>query len=148
MDPLSALSIAASIAQFLEFGSRLLSNGFAIYKSPTGSLAEHVGKEEAIVRLADLISKLEDCVTYARRENNLWGTESSAIYALCSKCNLVGEELLNRLKAVRVHGKNRIWKTFRQAFRSVWTEDAINEKAKELASLREELEFHILVDIR
>lgn len=148
MDPLSALSIAASIAQFLEFGSRLVSNGLAIYKSPTGSLAEHVDKEEAIVRLVDLISRLEDCVTHARHENNLKGTESSALYALCSKCNLVGEELLDRLEAVRVRGKNRIWKSFRQALSSVWTEEAINEKAKELASLRDELEFHILVDIR
>lgn len=37
MDPLSALSLAACIAQFIDFGLRLVSDAYEIGKSATGT---------------------------------------------------------------------------------------------------------------
>jgi len=37
MDPISALSIAAAVVQFIQFASSVASQAYAIYKSPEGT---------------------------------------------------------------------------------------------------------------
>jgi hypothetical protein len=51
MDALSALSLAGNIIQFIDFGSRLLSNARELYKSSVGSLATH---DEIVLITTDL----------------------------------------------------------------------------------------------
>jgi len=41
MDPLSALSVAGTIVQFIQFGTQILSKGHKIYESNNGMLAEN-----------------------------------------------------------------------------------------------------------
>ena len=148
MDPLSALSLASSIAQLIDFGSELVAKGFRIYKSVDGSLVEHVNKEVAIQHLVYLTAKLQDPVAIGMPDSVANVVENHALHALCTKSRSVGEELLASLQAARVEGKNRKWKSFRQALRSVSTEETIIKIETRLAALKEELEFHILVDLR
>ena len=54
LDPLSALSVAASVVQFLDFGNKIVSKGIQAYKSNDGALIENAEIEEATQRLAQL----------------------------------------------------------------------------------------------
>jgi hypothetical protein len=74
--------------------------------------------------------------------------EDQAFRALRIKCESIGEELLSCLKAARVEGKHREWKSFRQALRSVSTEEKLSKIEARLSALKDELELHILVDLR
>jgi hypothetical protein len=56
MDPLSALSVAGNIIQFIDFGGRLLSKARELYKSPVRSLAVH---DEIILATTDLEALVE-----------------------------------------------------------------------------------------
>ena len=146
MDPISSLSVASAIIQFVDFGSKLVDRGRRIYKNGDGTLAEYVDKEVAVSHLNHLNENLQDSIggistrRIAKRDR--------ALYDLCSKCRNAGNELLDHLVALKVDGSHRKWKSFRQALKSVWSEDALNDMEKRLATFREEIEFHILVDLR
>jgi hypothetical protein len=146
MDPISSLSIAAAVVQFLDFGSKLVGRGLHIYKSADGTIPEYVDREIAIGHLNDLTTNLQalsqdDTATAASRRDQ-------ALADLCSKCQSIGGELLTRLAALKVDGNRRKWKSFEQALKSVWSEKAMNDVERRLATFRNEIEFHILVDLR
>lgn len=146
MDPLTALSLASSIVQFVDFGSELVDKGYRRYKSADGSLVEDVNTETAVHHLVYLVSKLQHPSELNDAEPGQ--VEDQAFRALCTKCQLIGEELLSCLKSARVEGKHRKWQSFRQALRSVSTEEKLNKFEARLSAVKDELEFHILVDLR
>jgi len=45
-------------------------------------------------------------------------------------------------------GKKEEWESMRKALRSLWSKEKIQEIEKRLASFREELNLHIVVDLR
>jgi hypothetical protein len=59
MDPLTALSLASSIVQFVDFGSELVAKGYRRYKSADSSLVEDVDTETVAHHLVYLVSKLQ-----------------------------------------------------------------------------------------
>lgn len=60
MDGLSVLSVAASVAQFIEFGSSLVSKSQEIYDSANGALAQNVESAAAAQRLLELTKGLKN----------------------------------------------------------------------------------------
>jgi hypothetical protein len=58
MDGLSALSVAASVAQFIEFGCSLVSKSKEIHKSAHGLTTVYVEAENATHRLLELNRRL------------------------------------------------------------------------------------------
>lgn len=56
LDPLSALGLAASIVQFVDFASKLLSEGHDIYRF--GSNQENVMLEDAVTHLITINNNL------------------------------------------------------------------------------------------
>jgi hypothetical protein len=59
MDPLSALSLAGTVVQFVEFGGKLLKEGRELYRSTTGSLTVNDELELVVVDLQALVAKLK-----------------------------------------------------------------------------------------
>ncbi|KAH7234043.1 hypothetical protein B0J15DRAFT_504725 [Fusarium solani] len=64
MEPLSALSVAAGVAQFLDFGYKIASGTIERYTSATGALAEHDELESLTARLEALTETLNDSSTF------------------------------------------------------------------------------------
>lgn len=58
MDPLSALSIAAAVAQFIDFTLKFLSITYGIYNSAKGRLSDNIKAEEIYKELARISYKL------------------------------------------------------------------------------------------
>jgi hypothetical protein len=54
MDPLSALSAAAGVVQFLDYGTRVMSKSRELYTAADGALSANVEIEEASARLQSL----------------------------------------------------------------------------------------------
>ena len=59
MEPLSALSVAAAVVQFVDFGSSLVSKSREIYKSSQGASIGQAESEIATKRLVDLNERLK-----------------------------------------------------------------------------------------
>ena len=58
LDPLTALSLAASIVQFVDFGSKMLSDSYEIYKA--GSTSGHETIKSITTDLAALADRIQD----------------------------------------------------------------------------------------
>jgi hypothetical protein len=61
MDPLTALSLAGTIVQFVDFGSRLFTDSREFYKSTTGTLKANEVLELIISDLRALVVKVNPC---------------------------------------------------------------------------------------
>jgi hypothetical protein len=147
MDPLSALSIAASVVQFVQFGASLVSKTHEIYASNEGTLAMNVQVEVATRRLIDLVDSLRD-PSFAGSSLPL--VESQSLQNICNKCVSISNELFSRLDKLMVHDAHtyRKWKSFRQALKSVWSKDGIEAIRKRLEVCKDELDIHLVVSIR
>ena len=58
LDPLSALSVVASVFQVVDFASSIISKGKYLYKSSDGALRENAEAETVTVRLRELTENI------------------------------------------------------------------------------------------
>jgi len=58
LDPLTALSLAGTVVQFVDFTSKILAKGAEIHRSLDGSLRENVEVESIVKDLVQLNSRL------------------------------------------------------------------------------------------
>jgi hypothetical protein len=69
---------------------------------------------------------------------------------LCKDCNRAASDLLTALEKLKIEAgtKNRSWKSFRAALKSIWSKEEIEALAQRLESYRRQLDTRILVSIR
>lgn len=172
LDPLSTLSVAASVVQFIEFAGKIVSKGRELYKSSSGALGENERTETVTKRLHDLTAKLKSSLQNASRTRQnparttvLQPAEDVQEYVkqkedekeqelrlqeICNECAAVSAELLKHMTDLKVPKgqEHRQWKSFRQALKSVWSKKGVDDIARRLLVLRHELDTHVLVLVR
>ncbi|KAF4633368.1 hypothetical protein G7Y89_g4751 [Cudoniella acicularis] len=183
MDPLSALSVAGNIIQFIQFGLQVLSKGQEICGSSSGLLAEEseIGAVSQDVKtisrsiklslnirqneiVEDLVNKNIDVVSASQELEHLTkelklslngqqslcvNEDEQALNTICDSCVNIANELSEYLEKLKVKGqKYRRWKSFRQALKTVWRKEDIDNLVKRLSLLRGQLELHILASLR
>lgn len=150
MNPLDALSLAGTIIQFVEFGSKVLAGTSELYNS--GAEALTVNRQLSLVSqdLNSLSKRLSD---------SFWGLSSMEVVStpaddsflfICKDASELSTELnakLNDLKVTAV-GKRRIWQTLKQALKSVWSEKELMALMGRLTHLRDSIQMHVVVHIR
>ena len=148
MDPLSALSVAASTVQFVDFGCRLFTDTKELYDSRDGSLVGHKQAEDAAVRLGELTEGLKAALTSKWSSQPLPGEE--ALEAICTGCIEVSKQLQSILQTLQTdnRARHRRWQSFRKAFLTVWTRKEIEAISSRLQRYSEELRTHVLVSVR
>jgi hypothetical protein len=142
MDPFSALSAAASVVQFLDYGIRVMSKSRELYTAVDGALSANVEIEEASARLQGLSRALS-------LQGSLDETDA-ALDTICKECIVVSKDFISALEKLKVPDgeKHKKWQSFRLALKSVLGKEKIDEMADRLAKLRSELDTHVLVSVR
>jgi hypothetical protein len=149
MDPLSALSLAGNIIQFIDFGGKLLSSARELYKSSVGVL--NVNEEITLITtdLEGLLEKLRGslCASQGNHRNQ---DGINSLNKICDEAAAVAQELLTRLGTLRITPgcKHRKWESLRVAIRSLWNEKEIASLSKRLAMLKEVLKTRVLLSLR
>ncbi|TGO60900.1 hypothetical protein BELL_1182g00010 [Botrytis elliptica] len=172
MDPLSAIGLAGTIVQFVDFSCKIVGHGVELYKE--GSLELNKQVEYTTRDLRNFVVKLQaqpskraqKDATADLSENDL------ALEKLCRDCNEVAEELLERLSRLEVKitppkepeknaSKNEIqeWKiryyeykkqaeklgkTLRIGLLNVWNREQIQETAERLERYRVAIQTRLL----
>ncbi len=142
MDPLTALSVAAAVIQFVDFGLRLTSAGIELYES--GSLAVN-DELELITR--DLTRLAQDIVAAPTHMLN-YSEDEASLKKLANECQKIGEELLAQLKSLRVrpsgnHIKHGL-ESFRRSLRSVRKKGEIQSIENRLKRVQDQIKMNIL----
>lgn len=110
MEALTALSVASSVIQFVDFGSKLVSKSKKLYRSKRGVLDSTIDSERIIHDLTLLLVSLKRKLP----ENRILSSESppkrsvndEALDELCKRSVEIAEQLLRRLEKLRVPVKN------------------------------------------
>ncbi|KAH7113285.1 hypothetical protein B0J11DRAFT_497589, partial [Dendryphion nanum] len=140
-DPFTALGAAGNIVQFLDFGSKLFSKGKEIYKSVDGSAASNIELELIYRDLCHLSKSLA-----AHSPTGTQGTTGrDTLEQLLVSCQDLAQELLTIVEGLKItpNQKHRKWRSFRQALKSAWKQNEIDELEKRLDGLRTELSLHL-----
>ena len=147
IDPLTALSIASAVVQFVDFGTKLVSKGIEIYKSADGVLADHAEQLEIFSRLAELSRGLSTSGALSTTGKKLSPAEE-ALQEVTLECIRLADDFSGAIDKVKITGGNRKWKSFRQALKSVWRKEEIEERLVKLDRLRQQVLIHLLVVVK
>ncbi|KAI0465992.1 hypothetical protein F4859DRAFT_498970 [Xylaria cf. heliscus] len=128
MDPLSALSLAGNIVQFVEFAYKLISSTREIYRS--SSATEDIGYLEGIYeRLVSFEAQLsrQDKTQSQDTTKSSVSAHSDALEEILEKCKqecsiLLG--LTSKIKVTKTRG-GRLRESFQKALLEVWHKDEI-----------------------
>jgi hypothetical protein len=156
MDPLSALGVAASVVQFVDFAGKIVFKARDIYKSSQGSLQENDQTETVTKRLQEMANQLNNAVHQSKAHLAAGGPSNEPlsfavrISDVCKECIEVSKELLSKLGNLKVpkDSQHRRWKSFRQALKSVCSKHEVEALAKRLRCLKDEINSYILEMLR
>ena len=152
MDPLTATSLAGTIAQFVDLGCKLTSSTYQISKSAEGATLSNLDLTKVTYDL-DLINKklkrdLSERGKSDKDKRQNPSDEEKAERQLIHECSNVATEVHQTLAKVVVGNRTGKWRSFRQALLSVWHAERIDGLEKRLVRFREQLVFRILVSLR
>lgn len=140
LETLAAIGLVGNIVQFVDFSSKILSKTRQVYQSADGALSENIDTEHVTKHLAELSTALQASASSSQGD--------PALEKLCESCNNVAKKLLKALEKLKVDGRNGKWRSVRKALRSVWSKKEIDGIQKRLESFRDEMNLHIVVDLR
>lgn len=143
LDPFTAIGLAGNIVQFVDYSSKLISSTYEIYKSSTGSAANHVHLDEIATRLLELTQPLQEPHSTQLSSHEL----SPALQKLMRECCQDAQELLDLVKALGAK-KGSKWSSFRQAIKSAWKKEQIDRLEERLKDHRNEIAFHLVAMLR
>ncbi len=144
MDPLSAISLAGNLVQFIQLGMQVVGRAKEIYVN--GTVAANVDLEDLTSDLRTLVTKLK----LPPRGNTPSQTlNEQALNDAYDHCIEISNELIAHLGKLKGPGTHRgRWKSFGQALRTVWTKKDVEAIANRLASYRAQMEMHLLVSLK
>lgn len=109
MEALTALSVATSIIQFVDFGSKLLSNSRKLYKSAGGGLSPNIDVETLTNDVVTLVQGLRRKLPEHRPPSTSNSStsarsleDSDALDELCRRSLEIAEELQRRLDKLKI----------------------------------------------
>jgi hypothetical protein len=151
MDPLTALSVAGTIVQFADFGSKMFSEGCQMYKSANGAVTANEELELVIFDLRELTKKLPKLFhgqSVTSTPLNDMFDQLDVVDKICEEAARLAEEILRRLDRLKVEGqKHRMWKSFSQAIKCAWTKEEIAVMVKRLAAFKDALVARVTYSI-
>jgi hypothetical protein len=101
MDPLTAISLASSVVQFVDFSTKLVSSAHSLYLSTSGAKAEHLELED----LARSLQQQADEATPQNISNNAaLSKQDQTLVSLGNSCRAVADELLSALDKLKLKG--------------------------------------------
>lgn len=147
LEPFSALTVASTVVAFVDFTSKLISKTHAIHKGVAVEQREVAGASRRLRELsADLQKALHTTAQYAKTAK--LSKSEMALAEVASECQRLAEKFEAEVEQlIPVPGQSP-WKSFRQAFKSVWSKEELEKTQKSLSAQRELLSIHLLVWMR
>lgn len=148
MDPITALSLAAAVVQFVDFGSRLAKDAYTNYKAAEGDPSA----EKTEIELTAELSKLCSQLTKHFKSNEQPSDNELAIQKLAQACHNEAQSLVKLLASHTVPdtstGISRGWDALRKALRHGWNKNQIQEFERKLDRIQLQLSLHLLVTVK
>jgi hypothetical protein len=126
MDPLTAVSLAGNIVQFVDFASKLISGARTLYN---GEAAENV----EIQTLTKDIRTLAEKTRPPDNPQRLLEENDVTLKILSDQCIALSDELLSMLQSLKTTSEHNVLESFYRALKSEW-------KRKDIKALQQRLD--------
>jgi hypothetical protein len=120
LDPLTSISLAGTIVQFVDFSGKIISKVKDLKSSAGGSSHELFNSEIVAKDLLALSQRLKDGIR-SHGAGRL-SADDQALEHLCEGCISLSKSMLERLKSLKINHGNGHIKIVQQALRAVWSE--------------------------
>jgi N-terminal domain on NACHT_NTPase and P-loop NTPases len=148
MDPVSALGVAASVVQFIDFTETLFSGTYQIYKSATGQTKFNFDLMTITTSLNTLNKDLRSSLHLATLDGKPLSKVEAEIDTICRGCSKVADQLLLALETLKAQEEHNFWDSFRKALQTVWYKKEVEALVKQLETFRMQISLHINVALR
>jgi hypothetical protein len=151
-EAIAALSLAGTIVQFIDFGSKVLFGGLKLYKNRLSSNALSEMKDTKII--TESLQRFIETLNQPLEESDLVneGAKLSQteidLRDLAVNCSDIAQELLKAITKAELQGKRGKWDSLRAAFKHVLAEERIEKIRQRLDNFRQEVIVHILACFR
>lgn len=150
MDPLTALSVAGTVIQFVDFGTKLISESVKLYKK--GELEVHEQAVSATNDILDYTIKLRRTLRPPGESAALTDDEI-LLENICKGCDDLANDLLSRLNKLTVpqkdkKGRHKIWPSLTAAFQSIWTSEDLLDIQERLKEYRRQIDSRVIQSLR
>ena len=143
-----AFGLAANAIQFIDFGGRVLSKSYKLYRSKS-----HEVEDSGLEIVTRDLQRVAECLHSSIRQDperlrQPLSQNDIHLQELANRCWDTCRGLLAALDALKTGAQHGKWKTFRAALKAVWTEDEIELLQRKLDAYRQELIINILLALR
>lgn len=129
LDPLTSLTIACAVAQFIDFGAKLIERADKISKSTDAAIPEVEELEHLVSTLKSLAHKLESARIVGEDEEP---TEDACTeIALSEACKKLSQRIADSFQDIKIQGQPNKWDSLKLAY-------AISRKKKDIANYKME----------
>ena len=143
LDPLTAISLASSVVQFVDFSVKLVSTGHELYEK--GSLANNDEVERITQDLAHLAEELgADRPPSAKQPS----PDEIALQNLAGSCKELADEMMDVLKTLKVQKTKSGLEIVRKSLKSMRKKGKIQDIEKRLEKIRDELNLRLTAILR
>jgi hypothetical protein len=149
-DPLTAVGLAGTVVQFVDFSTKLVSHSVELYEK--GKLSCHDELEKATVDLTQLTQELsyipqasQSQPGFVRRRPS---REEVALEQLAASCAELGGQLLSVLNSLNAQKSHNCLESFRTALRAVRKKSNIEDIDHRLKKLKDQLCMRLLAILR
>ena len=146
MDPITGISLAASVVQLVQFGISSAKAFQEIYQH--GSTTEHTSAEFAAGLLASLTNSLQQSLHNTKTQPAVLSAEEKELIDLARKCEDCANRLQYELRKLQAQPQVSHLKAVRIAARSIWKKNTIAKIQEQLENYRRILETSLLCRIR
>jgi len=143
MDPLSALSLASAVIQFINFASKLFIQGAQLYRSSEGALLDNI----ELSSISGDLRRISIGLRPSQSTEHLVEDEL-ALWDLSISCQKLADKILYTIEDLVARNPRARWNSVRQAFRSIRKEKEIRALEKRLDSYRSQLSIRLLAILR
>jgi hypothetical protein len=151
MDPLTALSVAGTIVQFVDFGSKVFKDGWDLCRSDTGTLPRNDDLENTTRHMRGFVAKIRQSVPekLVGPDTEEESFEQYTFERICGESVKIAEQIIERLEKLKVRGeKSKTVKSLQKALTAAWTKEELTKLAARLCGFKDILQSHTLIMIR
>lgn len=143
LDPLTALGLASNIVSFIDYGCKLISDGYELYGK--GTLG---GTEELELVTKDLVRLANDLTTNPSFASKPSPTDNGGLQQLAESCKILADQLLRILATLRPSNPRNGLECFRKAIRKARKRGTIENLEKRLEKIQNQLNIRLIAMLR
>ena len=138
MDPLSALSLATSVVQFIDFATKIVHGARQIYATGASSITENADIELCASELQEFCIRLN-----TSKLPSLLTADDGSLYRLADRCIAISNELLSLLRKIKAENSTSKWQCVVSAVKTQLKKSERDDILSRLSQCRAQLDIQL-----